>query len=70
MADAPGGAKEKSQRGAKRSRGLPRDKTLHFRLDSHSAEALEVAASMDQRSVSAWVAICVTDKLRADGRLS
>jgi hypothetical protein len=70
MANAPQGAPGKSAGEANRSRALPRDKTLHFRLEKHTAEALEAAAAADQRSVSAWVAICVTDRLREKGRIT
>lgn len=70
MANARQGVHEKREREANRSRALPRDKTLHFRLETTTAEALEAAAAAEQRSVSAWVAICVTDRLRQEGRLS
>jgi len=66
MTNAP----ETNEREANRHRASPRDKTLHFRVEAQTAEALEAAAAADQRSVSAWVAICVTDKLREQGRLT
>lgn len=70
MANTPERDREKSELEVNRNRPAPRDKTLHFRLDAHTAEALELAASTDQRSVSAWVAICVADRLREQGKLS
>lgn len=70
MAEVPQGGHEKKQREGARQRATPRDKTLHFRIETQTAEALEVAAAANQRSVSAWVAICVTNKLREEGWLS
>lgn len=42
----------------------PRDRTLHFRVPAAVANRLEDAAAEDRRSVSAWVALCVEEKLR------
>lgn len=47
----------------------PRDRTLHFRVQARVADALEAVAVEEHRSVSAWVALCVEDRLRKDGRL-
>jgi hypothetical protein len=47
-----------------------RELALHFRLNKSVAQALEKAAVADRRSVSAWVAICVEDRLREGGYLA
>jgi hypothetical protein len=47
-----------------------RDRSLHFRVPRSVANALERAAKEGRRTVSAWVAICVEDKLRSAGYLS
>jgi hypothetical protein len=47
-----------------------RDCSLHFRVPRATAEALDKAATAERRTVSAWVAICVEDRLRGAGYLS
>jgi len=47
-----------------------RDCSLHFRVPRPVADALEKAAAAERRTVSAWVAICVEDRLRGGGFLS
>jgi hypothetical protein len=47
-----------------------RDRSLHFRLPRAAADALAKAAAAERRTVSAWVAICVEDRLRSGGYLS
>jgi predicted HicB family RNase H-like nuclease len=48
----------------------PRDRSLHFRVSSRIADIIEKAAATERRSVSAWVAMCVEDKLRGGGFLA
>ena len=47
-----------------------RDRSLHFRVSSKVADLIEKAAAAERRTVSAWVAICVEDRLRRDQALS
>jgi predicted HicB family RNase H-like nuclease len=43
---------------------------MHFRIRRSVADALDKAAAAEQRTVSAWVAICVEDRLRGGGYLT
>jgi predicted HicB family RNase H-like nuclease len=47
-----------------------RERSLHFRISDTVAQALQRAAEAERRSVSAWVAICVEDRLRSGGYFS
>jgi hypothetical protein len=47
-----------------------RSYSLHFRVTREVADALEKAATTERRKASAWVAICVEDRLRSAGYLT
>jgi hypothetical protein len=47
-----------------------RECTHHFRVSRTIFDAMGKAAAAERRSVSAWVAICVEDRLKSTGYLA
>jgi len=75
MAAAMKMPKRRSKQGAPKETdeefgGSRRDCSLHFRVPRLVADAIEKAAGAERRTLSAWVAICVEDRLRTEGYLS
>jgi hypothetical protein len=63
-------ARRTTARSAAAGSKTPRDHSMHYRVSIQVAEAIKKAATAERRSVSAWVALCVEDKLRAGGFLA
>jgi predicted HicB family RNase H-like nuclease len=72
MATVAKTAKRRPQRTVAHSESVKkrRDRTLHFRVPVAVVEALAKAANADRRTISAWVANCVEDRLRINGYLT
>ena len=65
-------AKRRARPQTSKSKEAPqrRDCTLHFRIPGVVLKALKAAANAEKRTTSAWVAICVEERLKSEGYLS